>query len=200
MITPLRSCLTAKQSILSRAVTIDEIRELKRTATPTKTSLENLTLFQLWYFAMTSPSSIYIETTNCPGTKLIGVVFKLRKRNTNSRLCVDVLYKIFNLVNLRELPREKFRKDRNSQYFSQDPIYFNDTLVSANAWTFLVRDTVISLNFWSSSSYSFDMPYTLMHKIPKPLLPSLPKFDIVEVTAVQQWRAGDDYQKCMTFS
>ena len=59
------------------------------TATPTKTSLENIFILSRLTFT---------ETVNYPGTKLVGVAFKLRKRMKNSPSCVHVLHKTLNLV------------------------------------------------------------------------------------------------------
>ena len=50
-------------------------------ATPTKTSLENITLFYLCYLAIILTRSTSTEMVNYPGTKLVGVVLKLRKLN-----------------------------------------------------------------------------------------------------------------------
>ena len=53
------------------------------TATATKTSPENITLFHLCYFAIISTRSTSTETANYPGTKLVGVASKLRKKKKN---------------------------------------------------------------------------------------------------------------------
>ena len=42
--------------------------------------------------------NLYTQTTNYPGTKLVGVPFKLRKRMKNSLPWVHVLHKTLNLV------------------------------------------------------------------------------------------------------
>ena len=47
-------------------------------ATPTKTSLENVSLFHVCYFGIIST---FTETSNCPGAKLVGVVFKFKIEN-----------------------------------------------------------------------------------------------------------------------
>ena len=48
------------------------------TATATKTSPENISLFHLCCFATISTRSTYRETANYPATKLVGVALKLR--------------------------------------------------------------------------------------------------------------------------
>ena len=63
------------------------------TVTATKTSPENITLFHLCFFAIISTSSYYGETANYPGTKLVGVAFKLRKKMKTSPSCAHVLQK-----------------------------------------------------------------------------------------------------------
>ena len=67
--------------------------------TPTKTSLENNYYFTscvlLRHYLTRSTST---ETANYPGTKLVGVVFKLRKRMKNSPWCVCILHKTLNLL------------------------------------------------------------------------------------------------------
>ena len=45
-----------------------------------KTSPENISLFHLWYFAIISTRSTFTKMANYPGTKLIGVAYKLRKK------------------------------------------------------------------------------------------------------------------------
>ena len=51
----------------------------------TKTSLENITLFHLCYFAIISIRVTSTETANYPRAKLAGVAFELRKRMKNLR-------------------------------------------------------------------------------------------------------------------
>ena len=70
------------------------------TATPTKTSLENITLFHLCYFTIVSTRSSQFYR-NYSGTKLVGVTVKLRKRTKNLPSGIDVLHKTLNLVILR---------------------------------------------------------------------------------------------------
>ena len=52
----------------------------------------NADLKHLCYFAIISICSTFTETANYPGTKLLGVAFKLRKRMENSPPCVHVLH------------------------------------------------------------------------------------------------------------
>ena len=59
----------------------------RTTVTPTKTSLENITLFHFCYFTVILTRSTSTQTTNYPGTKLVGVAFKLRKRMKNAPSC-----------------------------------------------------------------------------------------------------------------
>ena len=68
------------------------------TATATKTSPENITLFILCYFAIISTRSTFTKMANYPGTKLVGVAYKLKKKITNSPSCVHVLHKTLNVV------------------------------------------------------------------------------------------------------
>ena len=68
------------------------------TATATKTSPENISLFHLCYFMIISSCSTFTKMANYPGTKLVGVAYKLRKKMKNSPLCVDVLHKTLNVV------------------------------------------------------------------------------------------------------
>ena len=63
-----------------------------------ETSLENITLFYLCYFWIILTRSTSTQTTNYPGTKLVGVAFKLRKRMKNSPSCVHVFQKTLNWV------------------------------------------------------------------------------------------------------
>ena len=62
-------------------------KELHCSVTETKTLLENMASFYLCYFAIISTYSTYTKTANYPGTKLVGVVFELRKRMKNSPSC-----------------------------------------------------------------------------------------------------------------
>ena len=41
---------------------------------------ENISLFHLWYFAIVSTRSTFAKIANYPGTKLVGVAYKLRKK------------------------------------------------------------------------------------------------------------------------
>ena len=66
--------------------------------TATLTSLKNTTLFLLCYLTIISTRSSPTETANYPGTRLVGVTFKLRKRMKDSPSFVHVLHKTFNLV------------------------------------------------------------------------------------------------------
>ena len=67
-------------------------------ATATKTLPENIPLFHLCYFAIISTRSTFTKMANYPGTKLVGVAYKLRKKMKNSPLSVDVLHKTLNVV------------------------------------------------------------------------------------------------------
>ena len=68
------------------------------TATATKKSHENISLFHLCYFAIISTRSTLTKMANYPGTKLVGVTYKLRKKMKNSPSCVPVLHKTVNVV------------------------------------------------------------------------------------------------------
>ena len=50
-------------------------------ATVTKTSPENISFFHLCCFAIISTRSTFTKMANYPGTKLVGLVYKLRKKN-----------------------------------------------------------------------------------------------------------------------
>ena len=71
------------------------------TATARKTSPENISLFHLYYFAIISTRLTFTKMANYPGTKLVGVAYKLRKKMKNSPQCVHVLHKTLNVVILR---------------------------------------------------------------------------------------------------
>ena len=79
------------------------------TAMETKTSLENIASC---YFVIFSTHSTCAKTANYPGTKLVGVVFELRKKFENSALCVHVLHKTLNLV----ISRCCFAEDGKEMY------------------------------------------------------------------------------------
>ena len=66
--------------------------------TATKTSPENISLFHLCYFAIISTRSPFAKMANYPGTKLVGVAYKLRKKMKNSPSCFHVLHKTLNVV------------------------------------------------------------------------------------------------------
>ena len=68
------------------------------TVTATKTSPENISLFHLCYFAIISTRSTFTKMANYPGTKLVGVAYKLRKKMKNLPSCVHVLHKTLNVV------------------------------------------------------------------------------------------------------
>ena len=69
------------------------------TATATTTSPENISLFQLCYFAIISTRSTFTKMANYPGTKLVGVEYKLRKKKMKNLLsCVHVFHKTLNVV------------------------------------------------------------------------------------------------------
>ena len=63
------------------------------TATETKTSPENITLFHLCFFAIILTRSTSRETANYPGTKLVGAAYKLREKMKNPPSCAYVLQK-----------------------------------------------------------------------------------------------------------
>ena len=65
--------------------------------TERKTSLENITLFYLCYFANISTHATCTKTANYAGTKLVSVVSELTKRMKNSPLCAHVHHKTLNL-------------------------------------------------------------------------------------------------------
>ena len=68
------------------------------TATATKTSPENISLFHLCYFAIISTRSTFKKLANYTITKLVGVAYKLRKKMKKSPSCVHVLHKTLNVV------------------------------------------------------------------------------------------------------
>ena len=81
------------------------------TATATKTSPENL------YFICTTSQLFQLaqllqKMANYPGTKLVGVAYKLRKKMENSPLCVHVLQKTSNVV----ISRFCFAEDGKEMY------------------------------------------------------------------------------------
>ena len=82
------------------------------TAMATKTSPENTTLFHLSLFAIISTRSTSTEMANYPGTKFVGVAFKLRKKMKNSPSCFHVLQKTYNLV----ISRCCFAEDSKEMY------------------------------------------------------------------------------------
>ena len=59
---------------------LQHIREATTTAMAMKTSPENISLFHLCYFMIISTHSTFTKMANYPGTKLVGVVYKLRKK------------------------------------------------------------------------------------------------------------------------
>ena len=82
------------------------------TATATKTSPENIPFFNLCYFAIISTRSTFTKMANYPGTKLVGVAYKLRKKMKNPPSCVHVLHKTLILVILRSC----FAEDGKEMY------------------------------------------------------------------------------------
>ena len=64
------------------------------------------------HFAIISTRSASSETANYPGTKLVGVAFKLRKKIKDSPSFVDVLPKTLNLV----ISRCCFAEDGKEMY------------------------------------------------------------------------------------
>ena len=82
------------------------------TATATKTSPENMSLFHLCYFAIISTRSTFTKMANYPGTKLVVLVYKLRKKMKNSPSCVHVLHETLNAV----ISRCCFAEDGKEMY------------------------------------------------------------------------------------
>ena len=69
------------------------------TATATKTSPENMSLFRLRYFAIISTRSTFTKMANYPRTNQIGRSgVQVKKENENSPSCVHVLHKTLNVV------------------------------------------------------------------------------------------------------
>ena len=82
------------------------------TATATKTSPENISLFHLCYFAIISTRSTFTIIADYPGTKLVGVAYKLRKKMKNSPSCVHVVHKTLTVV----ISRCCFAEDGKEMY------------------------------------------------------------------------------------
>ena len=74
----------------------NQVIKATTTATATKTSLENISLFHLCHFAIISTRSTFTKMANYPGTKLVRVAHKLRKKMKHSPPCVHVLHKTLN--------------------------------------------------------------------------------------------------------
>ena len=82
-------------------------------ATATKTSSRNITLFHLCYFVIISTHSNFTKVqANYPGTKFVGVAYKLRKKMKNSPPCIHVLHKTLNVV----ISRCCFAEDDKEMY------------------------------------------------------------------------------------
>ena len=64
----------------------------------TKTSPENISLFHLCNFAIISTRSTFTKMANYPGTKLVGVAYKLRKKMKKSLSCIHFFHKTLNVV------------------------------------------------------------------------------------------------------
>ena len=77
-----------------------------------KTLPENIPLFHLCYFAIISTRSTFTKMASYPGTKLVGVAYKLRKKMKNSPSCVHVLQKTLNVV----ISRCCFAEDGKEMY------------------------------------------------------------------------------------
>ena len=75
---------------------------------------ENVPLSYLCYFAIISTRSTSTETANYPGTKLVGVAFKLRNKMKTSPSFVHVLHKTLNLI----ISRCCFTEDSKQMYQS----------------------------------------------------------------------------------
>ena len=84
------------------------------TATATKTSPENISLFHLCYFTIISTRSIFTKMANYSGIKLLGVAYKLKKKMKNSLSCVHVLHKTLNVV----ISRCYFAEDSKEMYLN----------------------------------------------------------------------------------
>ena len=54
----------------------------------------------------------FYKMTNCPGTKLVGVAYKLRKKMKNSPPCLHILHKTLNVV----ISRCRFAEDDKEMY------------------------------------------------------------------------------------
>ena len=87
------------------------------TATATKTSSENISLFHLCYYAIISTRLTFTKMANYPGTKLVGVASKLKKKMKNSPSCVHVLHKTLNVV----IPLCRFAEDGKEMYQNVKP-------------------------------------------------------------------------------
>ena len=68
------------------------------TATATKTSLENVTSRNFYYFAIIPIRSPCTMWAKYPGTNFMGTAFKWGKKMKNSPSCAHVLQKTLNLV------------------------------------------------------------------------------------------------------
>ena len=81
---------------------------------------ENVTraLFHLNFFAIISTRSTFTKMANYPGTKLVGVAYKLRKKMKNSPSCVHVLHKALNVV----ISRCRFPEDGKEMYQNANPL------------------------------------------------------------------------------
>ena len=73
--------------------TLGSFLKAATTATATKTSPENITLFHYCLFSIISTRSTSTEMVNYPGTTFVGVAFKLPNKMKNSPSCVHVLHK-----------------------------------------------------------------------------------------------------------
>ena len=73
---------------------------------------ENITLFHSCSFVIISTCSTSTEMEIFPGTKMVGVAFKLRKKTKNSLFCAHILYKTLNFI----ISRCCFVGDSNKMY------------------------------------------------------------------------------------
>ena len=87
-----------KQSIL-RMLT-RELKQRRQQRQRKRHSLD-ISLFHLCYFAIISTRSTFTKKAYYPGTKLVGVVYKSRKKMKNSPSCVERLFLLLKPIVLR---------------------------------------------------------------------------------------------------
>ena len=108
--------------------------ELKGTTTAatTKTSPENISLFHLCYFAIISTRSTFTKMANYPGTKLVGVAYKVRKKILRSRSPQNLKCGHFTLLFCRGRQRNvpKYRTHMQSDCFCSLNLFFCGVVVA----------------------------------------------------------------------